>query len=228
MTGLALHSSVPKCPETNNENEDDDFDDDDDDEDDVVEEEDDDFEDDFSDEDDDEEDLKGNIKRKKCDTDDEKDDEKETCSEIKELENTSNAKPCTSGSSSSSGLSSKAQTENLYKKLKTSSDVTNKDELENEVTRCDEVNRDDDDNGDNRLSTPKCNLEVRRWKQGAYTLVNDDDEEIKARALDLMVFFKCKLWSLECGGNVSYIARDEDSEVCVLFLLFLLNNWKIS
>ena len=222
MTGLALHSSVPKCPETNNENEydDDDIDDDDEDEDeDDVVEEDDDFEDDFSDEDDDddEEDLKENIKRKKCDTDEEKDDEKETCSEIKELENTSNAKPCTSGSSSSSGLSSKAQTENLYKKLKTSSDVTNKDELENEATRSDEVNRDDD--GDSRLSTPKCYLEVRRWKQGAYTLVNDDDEEIKARALDLMVFFKCKLWSLECGGNVSYLARDEDNEVCIFLLI---------
>ena len=133
--------------------------------------------------------------------------------DLKELENTSNTKPCTSGSSSGSSysLSSKAQTENLYKKLKTSSDVTNKDELENEASR-DEVNRDDDDS---KLPAPKCYLEVRRWKQGAYTLVNDDDDEIKARALDLMVFFKCKLWSLECGGNVSYIARDEDNEVCI-------------
>jgi hypothetical protein len=202
MTGLALHSSVPKCPETNiEENEDDDYiDDEDGDEDDEVEkEEDNDFEDDFSDEDDDDDegdDLKENIKRKTCDTDE----------EIKELENASNTMPCTSGASSSSLLSSKVQTENLYKKLKTSNDVKTNDK----------VNREDDI--ESKLSTPKCYLEVRRWKQGAYTLVNDDDEEIKARALDLMVFFKCKMWSLECGGNVSYIARDEDNEVCICLL----------
>ena len=28
-----------------------------------------------------------------------------------------------------------------------------------------------------------------------------------------MLFFQCKTWSLEAGGNVSYIARDEDSEL---------------
>ena len=60
---------------------------------------------------------------------------------------------------------------------------------------------------------PKFSLEVRRWKQGSYTLINDNDEEIKSKALDLMVFFGSKSWSIESGGNISYIARDEDNEV---------------
>ena len=33
----------------------------------------------------------------------------------------------------------------------------------------------------------------------------------------LKVFFGSKSWSLECGGNISYIARDEDNEVKILF-----------
>lgn len=60
---------------------------------------------------------------------------------------------------------------------------------------------------------PKCYVEVRRWKQGYYTLITDDDNQIRTKALDLMLFFQCKSWKLEAGGNVSYIARDEDSEL---------------
>lgn len=64
---------------------------------------------------------------------------------------------------------------------------------------------------------PKFHCEVRRWKQGNYTLVTDDNKELKTKALDLMVFFNCGNWSPECGGNVSYIARNEDDEVMTLF-----------
>ena len=35
---------------------------------------------------------------------------------------------------------------------------------------------------------PKCYFEIRRWKQGHYTLITDDDNQIKTKALDLMVF----------------------------------------
>ncbi len=35
----------------------------------------------------------------------------------------------------------------------------------------------------------KFNLEIRRWKQGFYTLITDDDTEIKTKALDLMVIY---------------------------------------
>lgn len=63
-------------------------------------------------------------------------------------------------------------------------------------------------------SDPKCYYEIRRWKQGSYTLVTDDDNQIKKKALDLMLFFKSKSWTIESGGNVSYIARNEDNEVC--------------
>ncbi len=69
----------------------------------------------------------------------------------------------------------------------------------------------EEDNGE--FAKPKYYCEVRRWKKGNYTLVTDDDKENKQKALDLMVFFKSAGWSVECGGNVSYIARDEDSEV---------------
>lgn len=60
---------------------------------------------------------------------------------------------------------------------------------------------------------PKCYFEVRRWKQGYYTLITDNDNQIHTNALDLMLFFQSKSWTLESGGNVSYIARDEDSEL---------------
>jgi hypothetical protein len=69
-------------------------------------------------------------------------------------------------------------------------------------------------------SKPKCYLEIRKWKPGCYTLITDDNNELKTKALDLMLYFKCKFWSLECGGNVSYIARDEDNEVIFLFFTY--------
>lgn len=60
---------------------------------------------------------------------------------------------------------------------------------------------------------PKFHCEIRRWKPGTYTLITDDNDEIKKEALDLMIYFGCQNWNISCGGNVSYIARDEDTEV---------------
>jgi hypothetical protein len=37
---------------------------------------------------------------------------------------------------------------------------------------------------------PKCNIEVRKWSQGSYTLITDDNREINTKALDLMVRMK--------------------------------------
>ena len=62
-------------------------------------------------------------------------------------------------------------------------------------------------------STSTCYVEVRRWKQGFYTLVTDDDHELQLNALDVNLFFNINDWNENCGGSVSYIARDEDDEV---------------
>lgn len=60
----------------------------------------------------------------------------------------------------------------------------------------------------------KCYLELRRWTRGHYTLIRDDDKLIKSRALDLMIHFKSGTdWNVDCGGSVSYLARDEDEEL---------------
>ena len=78
------------------------------------------------------------------------------------------------------------------------------------------------DTDTDEFGKPKFHCEVRRWKQGNYTLVTDDNKELKTKALDLMVFFNCGNWSPECGGNVSYIARNEDDEVgCWTFARFI-------
>lgn len=60
---------------------------------------------------------------------------------------------------------------------------------------------------------PKFYCEIRRWKPGSYSLITDDNDEIKKEALDLMIYLGCHNWNIGCGGNVSYIARDEDTEV---------------
>lgn len=95
-----------------------------------------------------------------------------------------------------------------------------------EVTATEEGNDDDEEfipknvgetTSQQEEFTGKCCFEVRRWKRGDYTLITDDNDEIRTRALDMMVFFNCSSWSLECGGNVSYIARNEDDEVFNLF-----------
>ena len=62
-------------------------------------------------------------------------------------------------------------------------------------------------------STPTCYVEVRRWKQGSYTLITDDDHELQINALDVNLFFNTSKWDESYGGNISYIARDEDDEL---------------
>jgi prolyl 3-hydroxylase /prolyl 3,4-dihydroxylase len=62
-------------------------------------------------------------------------------------------------------------------------------------------------------SDPKCRSEIRRWRQGNYTLIHDNDPGQSEFALDARLFFNCKDWSPECGGFSSYVARDEDEEL---------------
>jgi hypothetical protein len=226
MTGLALHSSVVRHEK--DDGDDDSFEDDDEDDDSFEDDEsnpsgadfrddeedesegDDDDDDDNDDDDDDEEEndeqtatskSNGFFKRK---TDPVSDDEEDSC------------KPCTS--------SSIAESENLYKKFKSTHGESNSNEENNQNSTETTTNQSlADDSGIAGSSSsfsqlirhgdPKCYYEIRRWKQGSYTLVTDDDNDIKTKALDLMIFFNCKKWSLETGGNISYIARDEDNEV---------------
>jgi hypothetical protein len=65
-------------------------------------------------------------------------------------------------------------------------------------------------------TTSSCYCEVRRWKHGYYTLITDVDAELQVNCLDTMMFFNCtEAYNEDCGGNISYIAKDEDDEVCI-------------
>jgi hypothetical protein len=82
-----------------------------------------------------------------------------------------------------------------------------KNEASNETDEVDETEK----------SISTCHVEVRRWKTGHYTLVTDDDHELQLSALDANLFFNINDdWNEDCGGNVSYIARDEDDEVSLM------------
>ena len=191
MTGLALHSSMPKSSTVKHDGEDEDVDEY--------------NEDDVEDEDDDDDDISSQ-ENDEDDLNDESDDdviEKNSVGNLKRRieENDETEQPCTSSAS----MSKVESDTNLNKKLKASSS--------HEIINYTDAVTSSASSNSVEYAQPKCYLEVRRWKKGSYTLVMDDDAEIKTKALDLMVFFKCKLWSLECGGNVSYIARDEDNEV---------------
>lgn len=201
MTGLALHSSVHASKSNQDVHEDDDSDD-------AADGEDSDFED---KEFDDEESKDNDEESEQDDVDDGENCNENQTTHMKRKKTDSNSdneknancenQPCTS--------SSITQSENLYKKFKT----TQNQNTENVSATATTSASSNTDESRNRVGSPKYFCEIRRWKQGAYTLITDDDTEIKTKALDLMVFFKCKTWSLECGGNVSYIARDEDNEV---------------
>lgn len=182
MTGLALHPSVPKTT-------DDDNDDDTDDE---------------GDEEEDEENSGEELDGDEQDSEDECIQDNEIQTEVgnkrKIEENVDGNLPCTS--------SSLSQTEMENKKIKTSHD-----EHEALSNKFQETTTPSVAHIENPNLKPKFHIEIRRWKQGFYTLIRDDDNAIKTKALDLMMFFNTQSWSLECGGNVSYIARDEDTEV---------------
>ena len=64
-----------------------------------------------------------------------------------------------------------------------------------------------------KSSDPKCKIEIRRWKQGCYTLLNDAKSNNDKFFLDGRLFFNCQDWNLEFGGFSSYIAKDEDEEL---------------
>ena len=60
---------------------------------------------------------------------------------------------------------------------------------------------------------PKCKIEIRRWRQGSYTLLSDDQSNNDKYFLDGRLFFNCQDWNIEQGGFTSYIAKDEDEEL---------------
>ena len=190
MTGLALHSSVDKHAKTSKDEESDSS---------SVNESDDS---DVSDEETDESKGENSKKKRKIDNEDSNE---------------------TNSQAHSSKAYSVEASEKLYKKFKVSHEYKHEKKESSKATevntgpcssKSEQVCKPSDRKLKEVLSEmPKCYFEVRRWKEGSYTLVNDDDEAIKTQALDLMIFFDSKSWSLEMGGNVSYIARDEDTEL---------------
>ena len=60
---------------------------------------------------------------------------------------------------------------------------------------------------------PRCKIEVRKWKQGSYTLLNDDKTSNDKYCLEGRLFFNSQDWNIECGGFTSYVAKDEDEEL---------------
>ncbi|XP_069127240.1 prolyl 3-hydroxylase OGFOD1-like isoform X2 [Argopecten irradians] len=56
--------------------------------------------------------------------------------------------------------------------------------------------------------------QVRRWRQGSYTLVHDNEiEGDRDFALDVILYVGCEGWEPDQGGITSYIARGEDEEL---------------
>ena len=69
-----------------------------------------------------------------------------------------------------------------------------------------------------KMEDPKCKIEVRKWKQGNYTLLNDqkvgNDDTF---CLEGRLFFNSDFWNIEYGGFSSYVAKDEDEELLTVF-----------
>lgn len=63
---------------------------------------------------------------------------------------------------------------------------------------------------------PVCRGELRRWKNGYYTLIHDTNVENTEFALDLLLNCGCEGWDEEFGGVTSYIAKGEDEELLTL------------
>ena len=61
---------------------------------------------------------------------------------------------------------------------------------------------------------PSCVVEVRQWKHGCYTLLQDQDYCNGEFVLDALFHMDADTWDEECeGGYVSYVAKDEGSEL---------------
>ena len=72
-----------------------------------------------------------------------------------------------------------------------------------------------------KMEDPKCKIEVRKWKQGNYTLLNDEkvgsNNEDDHFCLEGRLFFNSDFWNIEYGGFSSYVAKDEDEELLTVF-----------
>ncbi|XP_023320742.1 prolyl 3-hydroxylase OGFOD1 [Eurytemora carolleeae] len=61
--------------------------------------------------------------------------------------------------------------------------------------------------------SPKWKGKIRKWSQGNYTLVRDDDLGQAEYALDARLCFNLASWDPQIGGQTIYIARGEDEEL---------------
>ena len=75
-----------------------------------------------------------------------------------------------------------------------------------------ETDSDDEEEDKDKNYDPRCHHEIRRWRQGGYTLIRDDDNTAEF-ALDARLFFGVSDYNLEQGGFSSYVAKDEDEEL---------------
>ncbi|NXJ12702.1 OGFD1 hydroxylase, partial [Odontophorus gujanensis] len=75
----------------------------------------------------------------------------------------------------------------------------------------DNISEAQDSETQNGSSTPMCAGELRRWTNGHYTLVHDN--QATEFALDLLFYCGCEDWDPEYGGFTSYIAKGEDEEL---------------
>ena len=68
------------------------------------------------------------------------------------------------------------------------------------------------------MEDPRCKIEVRKWKQGNYTLLNDEKVGNNDKfCLEGRLFFNSDFWNIEYGGFSSYVAKDEDEELLTVF-----------
>ncbi|XP_042214190.1 prolyl 3-hydroxylase OGFOD1-like [Homarus americanus] len=71
----------------------------------------------------------------------------------------------------------------------------------------------DSDEEDGKESCPRVSIDIRQWRHGCYTLLRDDNLEDRC-SLDANLFVNISdKWSQEYGGFISYIAKDEDTEL---------------
>jgi len=72
---------------------------------------------------------------------------------------------------------------------------------------------DSEDKKNSKDINPCCRLQLSRWKAGSYTLLSDEDADSCEYALDVWFFLSADHWQLDHGGQISYIARNEDEEL---------------
>jgi hypothetical protein len=58
-----------------------------------------------------------------------------------------------------------------------------------------------------------CRESLVKVQKGSYSLACNTDSEDKQYCLEGMLFFRAEEWSSDCGGFLTYIARDEDEEL---------------